>query len=87
ALLDFLYIACYPIHSDKSLALLEQSLAAFHTNRKIFVELRVREHFDLPKLHFLCHYSRAIKLYGMTDNYNTETTERLHIDFTKDEYR
>ncbi|THU96311.1 hypothetical protein K435DRAFT_664760 [Dendrothele bispora CBS 962.96] len=87
ALLDFLYISCYAIHSDESLALLEQSLAAFHDTRDIFVELGAREHFNLPKLHFLCHYSRAIKLYGTTDNYNTETTERLHIDFAKDAYR
>lgn len=28
-----------------------------------------------------------IRLYGTTDNYNTEYTERLHIDFTKDAYR
>ncbi|THU80703.1 hypothetical protein K435DRAFT_695144 [Dendrothele bispora CBS 962.96] len=87
AILDFLYLSCYPIHSDESLALLEQSLASFHANRDVFVELGVREHFNFPKLHFLCHYSRAIKLYGTTDNYNTETTERLHIDFTKDAYR
>ncbi|KAJ3711002.1 hypothetical protein C8R42DRAFT_596503, partial [Lentinula raphanica] len=30
---------------------------------------------------------RAIRLFGTTDNYNTETTERLHIDFAKDAYR
>jgi hypothetical protein len=28
-----------------------------------------------------------IKLLGTTDNYNTETTERLHIDLAKDAYR
>ncbi|THU98815.1 hypothetical protein K435DRAFT_795398 [Dendrothele bispora CBS 962.96] len=87
ALLDFLYLSCYPIHSDESLVLLEQSLATFHTNRNIFVILGAREHFNLPKLHFLSHYCRAVKLYGTTDNYNTETTERLHIDFAKDAYR
>ncbi|THU98466.1 hypothetical protein K435DRAFT_818868 [Dendrothele bispora CBS 962.96] len=87
ALLDFLYLSCYPIHSDNSLVLLDESLAAFHSNRDIFVELGVREHFNIPKLHFLSHHTRAIKLYGTTDNYNTETTERLHIDFAKDAYR
>ncbi|KAJ3998021.1 hypothetical protein F5050DRAFT_1798690 [Lentinula boryana] len=87
ALLDFLYLASYPIHSSESLALLEKALDSFHENRDIFVDLGVRENFNLPKLHFLCHYSRAIKYYGTTDNYNTETTERLHIDLTKDAYR
>jgi len=28
-----------------------------------------------------------IKMYGMTNNYNTEYTECLHIDLTKDTYR
>jgi hypothetical protein len=28
-----------------------------------------------------------IKLFGTTDNYNMQATERLHIDFTKDAYR
>ncbi|THU75135.1 hypothetical protein K435DRAFT_707611, partial [Dendrothele bispora CBS 962.96] len=54
--------------------------------KQIFVDLGAREHFNLPKLHSLAHYSRAIQLYGTTDNYNTEITERLHIDFTKDAY-
>ncbi|KAJ3913612.1 hypothetical protein F5877DRAFT_93124 [Lentinula edodes] len=87
SLLDFLYLACYPIHSDDSLDILEASLATFHEYRDVFAQLSVREHFNLPKFHFLCHYVRAIKLYGTTDNYNTKTTERLHIDFTKDAFR
>jgi len=33
------------------------------------------------------HYGPSIALFGTTDNYNTEQTERLHIDFTKDAYR
>ncbi|KAJ7750298.1 hypothetical protein B0H16DRAFT_1843487 [Mycena metata] len=40
-----------------------------------------------PKLHFLRHYSLGTKRFGTTDNFNTETTERLHIDFAKDAYR
>jgi len=30
---------------------------------------------------------RQIRLFGTTDNYNTEQSERLHIDFAKDAYR
>lgn len=87
ALLDFLYLACYPIHSSDTLVQLDESLAAFHEHRQIFIDCGVRAHFNIPKLHFLSHYSRAIKYYGTTDNYNTETTERLHIDLAKDAYR
>ncbi|KAJ7814888.1 hypothetical protein B0H14DRAFT_3090055 [Mycena olivaceomarginata] len=36
----------------------------------------------------LCaHYPMYIKLFGTTDNYNTEYTEHLHIDLAKDAYR
>ncbi|KAJ3738205.1 hypothetical protein EV360DRAFT_58335, partial [Lentinula raphanica] len=87
ALLDFLYLANYPVHSENSLNALDEALAAFHSHRDVFITLNVRQHFNFPKLHFLQHYARAIRLFGTTDNYNTETTERLHIDFAKDAYR
>jgi hypothetical protein len=35
----------------------------------------------------LSHYASSIRLFGITDNYNTEQSERLHIDFAKDAYR
>lgn len=43
--------------------------------------------FNLPKLHSPLHYSPAIPEIGTTDNCNTETTERLHIDYAKEAYR
>ena len=86
ALLDFLYLAQYPIHTDETLELLEDALSRFHENKDIFVDLGIREGFNLPKLHFASHYVRLVKLYGTTDNCNTEYTERLHIDLAKDAY-
>jgi hypothetical protein len=86
ALLDFLYLAQYPIHTDETLELLEDALSRFHENKEIFVDLGIRDGFNLPKLHFASHYVRLIKLYGTTDNCNTEYTERLHIDLAKDAY-
>ncbi|KAL0572146.1 hypothetical protein V5O48_009824 [Marasmius crinis-equi] len=87
ALLDFLYYARYPIHTEQSLKDMEFSLAEFHRNKHVFIDLGVRENFNIPKFHSLCHYIPAIKLYGTTDNYSTEATERLHIDLAKDAYR
>ncbi|KAJ4474042.1 hypothetical protein C8J55DRAFT_537034 [Lentinula edodes] len=87
SLLDFLYMSSFPIHSDESLTSVDAALALFHENKHIFIELGAREHFDIPKIHFLYHYVRAFKLFGTSDNYNTETTEHLHIDFAKDAYR
>ena len=87
AILDFLYLAQYPIHTSETLASLEAALNEFHENKHVFETLGIRDNFNIPKLHFLCHYILAIKLFGTTDNYNTETTERLHIDFAKDAYQ
>lgn len=87
SLLDFLYVAQYSVHSKVTLDALESSLSTFHEKKDIFIRLGARSGFLIPKLHMLTHYVHAIKLYGTTDNYNTEATERLHIDFAKEAYR
>ncbi|KAG1844739.1 hypothetical protein C8R48DRAFT_617813 [Suillus tomentosus] len=86
-LLDFLYLAQYPCHSDLTLELLSGALNRFHDNKSIFVDLGIRSSFNLPKLHSFRHYVTMIRMFGTTDNYNTEYTERLHIDLAKDAYR
>ena len=86
ALLDLLYLAQFSSHTTKTLHRLQDSLARFHDNKAVFVALGTRVDFNLPKLHSLLHYGSSILLFGTTDNYNTEQTERLHIDFTKNAY-
>ena len=86
AILDFLFLAQLPSHSASTLARLDDALARFHDNKDVFVDLSIRNHFNLPKIHSLIHYSASIRLFGTTDNYNTEQTERLHIDIIKDAY-
>ncbi|KAF8267553.1 hypothetical protein EI94DRAFT_1786387 [Lactarius quietus] len=58
----------------------------FHANWGIFIALGIQYQFNLPKLHYLSHYINLIKHFGTTDNYNTQCTERLHIDLIKDAY-
>jgi hypothetical protein len=86
ALLDFVYLARYPIHTDETLELLDDALARFHDAKDIFVDLGVRDAFNIPKLHFMQHYMMFIRLYGTTDNFDTAYTERLHMDFAKEAY-
>ncbi|TEB23184.1 hypothetical protein FA13DRAFT_1757116 [Coprinellus micaceus] len=76
-LLDFLFLAQYPIHTTMTLRLMDDALARFHADKDVFIELG---------LHFAIHYVHLIKLFGTTDNFNTEYTERLHIDLAKDAY-
>jgi hypothetical protein len=87
AIIDFIFISQLPVQSSKSLHALKQALQLFHDNKSIFVDLGIRENFNIPKLHACRHYISSFKLFGTADNYNTQHTERLHIDFAKDAYR
>lgn len=87
ALLDFIYLSQYSVHTTESLNALDDALRRFHEDKDIFIELRARQHLNLPKLHSLTHYRRSIILFSAADNYNTEQSERLHIDFTKNAYK
>jgi hypothetical protein len=86
AVLDFIYLARYPIHTSETLAQMDDALQAFHDNRDVFISLDVRTHFNIPKLHNIGHYLELIELFGTADNFNTEYTERLHIDMAKEAY-
>jgi hypothetical protein len=85
--LDFLYLAQYPCHTHKTLELLNDALVQFNTNKSVLKDLGIRAHFRIMKLHFFQHYSHLIELFGTTDGYSTESTERLHIDLAKNAYR
>ncbi|EJD49143.1 hypothetical protein AURDEDRAFT_59798 [Auricularia subglabra TFB-10046 SS5] len=87
ALLDFLYMAQYECHSDDTIADMQVALSEFHAYKGTFLREGIRTDFDLPKLHSLQHYADSVRKFGATDNYNTEATERLHIDLAKHAFR
>ncbi|KAF8259006.1 hypothetical protein EI94DRAFT_1774035 [Lactarius quietus] len=86
AALDFIYLAQYPSHTTDTLRLLEDSLTRFHENKETFIALGIREDFLIPKVHSMLHYQSSITLFGTTDNYNMEQSERLHIELPKGGY-
>jgi hypothetical protein len=87
AALDFIYYAQFTSHTTETLAAMEAALYEFHDNKDIFVRLGQRDHFNIPKLHSLLHYVTSIMSRGSADGFNTESPERLHIDYAKDAYR
>ncbi|KAK7018916.1 hypothetical protein R3P38DRAFT_2714788 [Favolaschia claudopus] len=87
ALIDFIYYAQLQSHTIRTLRALQSSLDTFHAHKQVFVELKIREHFNIPKIHSLQHYVDSIYFLGTADGYNTESPERLHIDFAKKAYR
>lgn len=87
AAIDFIYYSQLHVHTSTTLDALQDALKIFHENKDIFIREGVREHFNIPKLHQMLHYCEAIKSRGAADGYNTESPERLHIDFAKEAYR
>ncbi|KAH9914551.1 uncharacterized protein B0H18DRAFT_1125480 [Fomitopsis serialis] len=87
SLLNFIYLSQYPTHDESTLGYMEDALKMFHDNKHILEELGVREHLNIPKVHSLLHYVDSIRRLGMTDNFNTEMFERLHIDCAKKAWR
>lgn len=87
ATIDFISLAQYTQHTDESLAAMSSTLAEFHKAKSVFVQNGIRQHFNIPKVHSMAHYTESIKSRGTADGYNTESPERLHIDFAKKAYR
>ncbi len=87
ALLDFIYLAHFPCHTTQTLIRLQAALDLFHRHKDVFIDIGVRTHFNIPKLHWLLHYLPAIINIGACDGLSTDISERLHIDLVKLGYR
>lgn len=74
-MLNFLYLAKYPIHTSETLEFLDNALQEYHRNCDVFIDLGIRVDFNFPKDHFINHYHELIKLFGTADNFNTEYSE------------
>jgi hypothetical protein len=85
--LDFIYYSHFESHTLKSLQKLDEAWAAFHQNKRVFVEQGIRKHFNIPKIHAAKHYVDAIRSRGSADGFNSEGMERLHIDYAKIGYK
>ncbi|KAJ6489418.1 hypothetical protein DFH09DRAFT_856707, partial [Mycena vulgaris] len=87
-LIDFAYFASLQSHTSKTLDGMRDALNIFHANKQIFIDLNGRKNnFNIPKVHSLDHYEALLRLFGSADGFNTESPERLHIDYAKNAYR
>ncbi|KAG9097201.1 hypothetical protein FS749_006842 [Ceratobasidium sp. UAMH 11750] len=89
--LDFMYLAHSSSLTDSKLNDMDEVLRTFHRNKVVFKQLGAvttkRVFHGIPKIHMIQHYVYLIKQLGTPDGYNTETLERLHIDFAKMGYQ
>jgi len=85
--IDFIYYSQLQVHTCQTLNALQKALETFHENKDVFIREGICKHFNIPKLHAMVHYVEAIQSRGCPDGFNTESPERLHIDYAKDAYR
>lgn len=95
ALLDFLYLAQLPSHTDDTLRMFEEAYSRFHEHKHVWIKNGGRqgekgntiENFNIPKLHTVRHLAEQVRSKGTADNYSTEVVEHLHIDTLKEPYK
>src|SRR6266436_1820896 len=88
SVLDFVYMAQYPLLSDSNLSKMKDLLSSFNRNKEVFISNGSQEpcHFHIPKLHALWHFIHDVHSGGTPENCSTETPESLHIQMHKDPY-
>lgn len=94
ALLEFSYMAQFPVHTESSLLAMDEQLKLFWASRESLLRSGARRgkngeinHLKIPKLHVLCHFTDNIRDLGTCDNYSTEVGETLHISMCKIAYK
>ncbi|KAJ3817968.1 hypothetical protein F5880DRAFT_1492123 [Lentinula raphanica] len=88
AVLDFIEYSQFSLHTEHSLERMNDALNTFHDHQaRAFIEPGIRKHFNIPKIHSMVHDVPMIRSHGSATGFNTEWSERLHIDFAKLAYR
>lgn len=91
ALMDFMYLAHASSLTDKDLDAMDAALAKFHELKEVFESAGVLGSawgfHNIPKIHMMQHYTHSVRMLGTPDGFNSEASERLHIDFAKAGYK
>ncbi len=93
SLLEFIYVAQFPIQSQKSLAFMETSLNLFHKHKGAVSATGVRDgkykkgKFNIKKLELMLGICASTRSVGSALQYSTDQSESLHISMAKVPYR
>lgn len=86
---DFVYMAQYHTHTDKTLVTLGSSLREFYAHKFDISATGVRDgprrrgEFRIPKFDKMKYVEKQVKELGSTIQYSTDQTEHLHIPMAK----
>lgn len=85
--MDFCYLVRQADFTEASLDAIESALEKFHQDRKVFIELGVRDAFNLPRQHSIIHYRTSIIEFGAPNGLCSSITESRHITAVKQPWR
>src|SRR5258708_40021737 len=73
SVLDFVYMAQYPLLSDSNLSKMKDLLSSFNQNKEVFISNGSQEpcHFRIPKLNALQHFIHNFNSAEPPQNYST----------------
>jgi hypothetical protein len=90
SIIEFIYRAQSPTHTDASLASMVEALGEFHETKGAILQAEarrgaksVKNDFNIPTLELLQSFARNIKDNGALIQYTADVTERLHITHCK----
>lgn len=87
AFLEFCYIVRKNVINTTDLDQLQDTLDRFHEYRQIFIDVGVRENFNLPRQHSAVHFLRLIRAFGAPNGLCSSITESKHIKAVKEPWR
>ena len=85
--LEFCYLVCRSQIDESVLDELDATTERFHKERKIFIELGIRDDFLLPRQHSLKHYRSLIQMFGAPNGLCSSITESKHTKAVKEPWR
>ena len=84
AFMEFCYLVRCPQIDEDTLVAINVAVERFHQERKIFIEVGIRDGFSLPRQHSIVHYYDLITLFGAPNGVCSSITESKHIKAVKE---
>ncbi|KAG1848435.1 hypothetical protein F4604DRAFT_1687715 [Suillus subluteus] len=90
AMIDFIYLAQNPVHTEASIKDMSTALSVFHNHKQAILDAEVRrgkggakDDFFIPKLELMQSFAHAIPHVGSLIQYSADVSERLLITHCK----
>ncbi|RXW13606.1 hypothetical protein EST38_g12246 [Candolleomyces aberdarensis] len=87
AFMEFCYLVRLSEIDELVLDRIDKAVEEFHQEREIFRQYGIRQNFNLPRQHSLCHYRLLIQQFGAPNGLCSSITESKHIEAVKKAWR